>query len=356
MKIFTVIGARPQFVKAAVVSQSFKERGVHEVIAHTGQHFDTNMSGTFFEELDLPTPNYNLNIHSMSHAAMTGRMMESLEALMLRESPDWLLVYGDTNSTLSGALVASKLHIPIAHIESGLRSYNRDMPEEINRIITDRISTLLFAPTLSAVECLRNEAMTVGVHLVGDVMMDAIYKYQAKAETNSKVLIRHSITSNEFYLATIHRPSNTDNPARLDKILMNLAEMDAPVIFPLHPRTKHRIRSFGVENRLVHPNILVIPPVGYLDMITLEKNCRAVVTDSGGIQKEAYLLKKPCFTLRNETEWKETVDSGWNHLVTPDSLSKTISQFQTPNTWPAFYGDGQTSNKITNILLSQVVG
>ncbi|MGC1310353.1 MAG: UDP-N-acetylglucosamine 2-epimerase (non-hydrolyzing) [Phormidesmis sp.] len=352
MKVLSVIGARPQFVKAAVVSQAIAQHGITEILVHTGQHFDANMSDAFFADLDLPTPHYNLDIHSLSHGAMTGRMMEALETIMQKEQPDWLLVYGDTNSTLAAALAAAKLHIPIAHVEAGLRSYNRAMPEEINRIVTDQLSTLLFVPTPLATHCLAKEGITQGVHLIGDVMADAVMQYQAKAEAQSQVLARNALQPGGYYLATIHRPSNTDDAGTLAAILQAFTTLDAPVVLPLHPRTKSRIKTFDLRGYLAHPNIKVIPPASYLDMLMLEKHCRAVVTDSGGIQKEAYLSRQPCFTLRPETEWKETVEAGWNRLVTAVGLRDAIAQFQPPTAWPTLYGDGKAAHKVARLLLS----
>lgn len=352
LKVMSVIGARPQFVKAAVVSQALKAQNIQEILVHTGQHFDANMSDVFFKDLDLPTPDHNLDIHSLGHGAMTGRMMEALETLMLAEKPDWLLVYGDTNSTLAGALVAAKLHIPIAHVEAGLRSYNRAMPEEVNRLLTDQLSELLFVPTPLAIDCLEKEGITQGVHLIGDVMMDAVLTYQVKAEKCSTVLADQRLRPDGYYLATVHRPGNTDNSDKLRAILDAFGELDAPVVLPLHPRTQGRIKEFSLENQLAHPNIRRIPPANYLDMLMLEKHCRGVVTDSGGIQKEAYLCRRPCFTLRPETEWKETVEAGWNQLVTAEELVGAIAAFTPPDTWPNLYGDGNAATQVAKLLLT----
>ena len=351
MKIATILGARPQFIKASVVSCALEKAGIIEVIIHTGQHFDRTMSDIFFQDLDLPQPDYNLNIHSLNHGAMTGRMMERIEELLLREKPDWICVYGDTNSTLAGALVGAKLHIPIAHVEAGLRSYNRKMPEEINRVVTDRISQLLFAPTPLATKCLQKEGIFAGVHLVGDVMMDAVLKYQAKAKNTSDILEKYQLNYECFYLATIHRPSNTDERCRLSAILESFAQMDFPVIFPVHPRTLIRIKEMELNHYLAADSIQAITPVSYLDMLMLESYCRAVITDSGGIQKEAYMLGKPCFTLRNETEWKETVDFGWNQLVQPENLNQLIANFIPPTERPSLYGQGDATTKIAELLL-----
>lgn len=351
MKIATVLGARPQFVKASVVSQALRNAEASEVIIHTGQHFDANMSDVFFRDLDLPIPQYHLNIHSLQHGAMTGRMMEKIEEILISEKPDGVCVYGDTNSTIAGALVAAKLHIPVAHIEAGLRSYNRQMPEEINRIVTDRLSTFLFAPTPLAVKCLKNEGITQGVYMTGDVVMDAILQYQIKAKEISTILIDQDLNPNQFYLATIHRPSNTDNCERLSSILNALGELNLPVVLPLHPRTKKLVQNFGLQDKL--KKLKIVPPVTYLDMLVLEKNAQLIITDSGGIQKEAFLAQKPCFTLRTETEWAETLESGWNTLVEPDYLQTTIQKFVKPKTWSNLYGDGHASSKIVEILIKE---
>lgn len=354
MKITTILGARPQFVKASVVSSAFKKYGINEIIVHTGQHFDTKMSDVFFQDLDLPEPNYHLNIHSLNHGAMTGRMMEKIEELLIEEAPDWVCVYGDTNSTLAGALVAAKLNIPIAHIEAGLRSFNRKMPEEINRVVTDHLAKILFAPTFLAVECLNKEGIYSGVHLVGDVMMDALLTYRTIAQATSTILTNYNLDTGGFYLATIHRPSNTDDSTRLAAILESLTVLDAPVIFPIHPRTESQIYKQGLENYIKTNKIIAIPPVSYLDMVMLESSCKAIITDSGGIQKEAYILKRPCFTLRNETEWKETVEIGWNLLVNPDNLKDKIFQFIPPSESPTFYGKGDAAMKIAEVLTNLI--
>ncbi len=355
MKIVTILGARPQFIKASVVSCAFSRAGINEIIIHTGQHFDKMMSDIFFKDLELPLPQHHLNIHSLNHGAMTGRMMEQIEKLLLQDRPDWICVYGDTNSTLAGALVGAKLHIPIVHIEAGLRSFNRDMPEEINRVVTDHLSQLLFAPTPLAVECLQKEGISQGVHLVGDVMMDAVLRYQAKAKQTSDILARYQLSHLDFYLATIHRPSNTDDRCRLSSILNSFTRLDCPVVFPIHPRTFAQIHKSQLSHYLAADSIKAIPPVSYLDMLTLESACRAVITDSGGIQKEAYILGRPCFTLRNETEWKETVELGWNQLVQPETLSQSIANFTQMSEWPTLYGNGDAATKITDILLASML-
>ncbi|AFZ32182.1 UDP-N-acetylglucosamine 2-epimerase [Gloeocapsa sp. PCC 7428] len=350
MKLITILGARPQFIKASVVSSAFKNAGIEEILIHTGQHFDRTMSEVFFQDLDLPQPEYHLNIHSLNHGAMTGRMMEKIEEILLQIKPDWVCVYGDTNSTIAGALVAAKLQIPIVHIEAGLRSFNREMPEEVNRVVTDHLSQLLFAPTPLAVQCLEKEGIFQGVHLVGDVMMDAILTYLVKAQQTSQILEKLDLVDQKFYLATIHRPSNTDNRDRLRNILENLTQLKYPVVFPMHPRTLAKVQQQAMIHYL--EAIQVIPPVSYLDMLILEKNCQAVLTDSGGMQKEAYILERPCFTLRDETEWQETVEVGWNHLVKPENLHQSLTNFTTPTHAPRLYGEGNAATRIADILLA----
>lgn len=354
MRIVTILGARPQFIKASVISAAFERAGVDEIIIHTGQHFDPGMSDIFFKDLDLPQPQYHLNIHSLNHGAMTGRMMELIEEILLQNKPDWICVYGDTNSTLAGALVGAKLQIPIVHIEAGLRSFNRRMPEEVNRVVSDHLSQLLFAPTPLAVECLQKEGIFQGVHLVGDVMMDALLHYQASASQESQVLTKYQLNNESFYLATIHRPSNTDDSYRLSSILESFTRLDYPVVFPVHPRTLAQIQKLELHHYLEHDAIVAIPPASYLDMLMLESACRAVITDSGGIQKEAYILKRPCFTMRDETEWQETVEAGWNQLIQPENLSQAIADFVQPSESLPLYGDGDTATKITDILINYV--
>jgi UDP-GlcNAc3NAcA epimerase len=354
MQIITILGARPQFVKASVVSQAFAQSGIDEIIIHTGQHFDASMSDIFFKDLDLPQPSYHLGIHSLNHGAMTGRMMEQLEELIQKHKPNYVCVYGDTNSTLAGALVAAKLNISLAHIEAGLRSYNRQMPEEVNRIVTDHLAQLLFAPTPLAIECLQKEGIIQGVHLVGDVMMDAIFTYRTKAERTSDILVTHQVTPDQFYLATIHRPVNTDDPTRLRAILDSFITLDIPVIFPIHPRTLARIQAMELGHYFKTDKIIAISPIGYLDMLMLESTARAIVTDSGGVQKEAYILGRPCFTMRDETEWKETIETGWNQLVQPETLRESISNFALPLQTPPLYGDGEASTKIAKVLLASL--
>lgn len=316
MKIVSIVGARPQFIKLAPLSRELRNSGFNEVIVHTGQHYDENMSDLFFEELEIPKPNYNLGIGSGSHGEQTGKMLIALEEVILKENPDLIIVYGDTNSTLAGALCASKLHIKLAHVEAGLRSFNKRMPEEINRIVADHLSNILFVPTQTALENLKREGIIEGVYLVGDLMFDALMHFSKISETKSKILEILNLTPKSYYLATIHRAENTDNYDRLKSILESLGELDNLVIFPIHPRTKNRIRDYNLEYLL--EKLLVIDPVGYLDMIQLERHAKIILTDSGGVQKEAFWLRVPCITLRDETEWTETIKYNWNRLVGAD--------------------------------------
>ncbi len=317
IKILTVVGARPQFIKAATVSRAFaSDNAVQEIIVHTGQHYDEKMSDVFFDELNIPKPNHHLGIGSASHGAQTGRMLEAIENVMLEEQPDGLLVYGDTNSTLAGALAAGKLHIPVFHVEAGLRSFNRRMPEEINRVLTDHVSDLLFAPTSTAMRNLQNEGLQAHkTRQTGDVMLDAAQYYAQFADQKSQILNELGLSSKSYVLSTIHRAENTDDPQRIQTIFNALASIAAsiPVVLPLHPRTKSKIADLVSQTTLNAINI--IDPIGYLDMVQLERHARLIATDSGGVQKEAYFHRVPCVTLRDETEWVELVQVGWNTLV-----------------------------------------
>ena len=347
MKIVSIIGARPQFIKAAVVSKAFEEiGGINEVLVHTGQHYDENMSKIFFDELEIKKPDYNLEVGSGSHAIQTGMMMIKIEEVLLKEKPDWVLLYGDTNSTIAGSLTAAKLHIKIAHVEAGLRSFNMFMPEEVNRILTDRISTLLFAPTKNAINLLRKEGIETNVIFSGDVMYDSILHYSKLAEKKKNIL--DIIDIDKFYLGTIHRPANTDNRERLQSIFSAFSELDLPIVLPIHPRTKGLLADIKYSD-----NVKVIDPVGYLEMILLLKNASKVLTDSGGLQKEAYFLKKPCVTLRDETEWIETLEGNWNFIVGADKnliLEKVkIKDFGQQNN---AFGNGDAGSKIANSLIN----
>lgn len=355
VKIVTIVGARPQFIKAAAVSRVIRNDyagTVKEVLVHTGQHYDENMSKVFFDELDIPHPKYNLEISGGQHGAMTGRMLEAIEKVLLEESPDWVLIYGDTNSTLAGALAATKLHIPIAHVEAGLRSFNMRMPEEINRILSDRISSRLFCPTETAVNNLNREGIANGVHNVGDVMYDVSIFYRDLARTRSNILNDLSLSEQKYVLATCHRAENTDIAERLLGIVDALADIsdDMQVVLPLHPRTRKLLDQFGGVARL--RDVKVIEPVSFLDMIRLEQSAHAIVTDSGGVQKEAYFFSVPCLTTRNETEWVETVESGWNQLVGADKerIRSAFSKLRRPASQSLLYGDGHAAERILQLL------
>ncbi len=352
MKILTVVGARPQFVKAAVLSRLIKnDSSLEEVLVHTGQHFDSAMSDIFFEQMNITKPHYHLEVNSLSHGAMTGRMLEKIEEVLLIEKPDVVLVYGDTNSTLAGALAAQKLHIPLAHVEAGLRSFNMNMPEESNRIITDRLSSILFAPTSTAIKNLDEEGYAnfpTEVVKSGDIMLDAAMFY-AK-ESSTKANLGFELPS-KFIVCTLHRAENTDDPIRLASIVkaLNAIHDDIEIILPLHPRTKKKLEEFNIELK-----VNVILPVGYFEMIELLKNCELIMTDSGGLQKEAYFFSKPCITLRDETEWTELVENDYNLLVGSNyeeirsavqKMSSITLDFSTQ-----LYGDGKSGEKIIQKL------
>lgn len=362
MKIVTVVGARPQFVKAAVISRELQEhaqRDVEEIIIHTGQHFDADMSDIFFSEMQIPKPRYSLGIGGQSHGAMTGKMIEQIEIILLKEKPDCVLVYGDTNSTLAGATAAVKIHIPIAHVEAGLRSFNRRMPEEINRVLTDHISTWLFAPTDTAVNNLLAEGVNSNsIHKTGDVMCDASMFYARLAMKNSTILDKLYLKPNEFILATIHRAENTDNPDRLRCIVESLVLLSHSydIVLPLHPRTKKTLDSLGLLSK-IDGHVKLIPPLGYLDMVMLEANCHVIVTDSGGVQKEAYFFTKPCVTLRDESEWVELLDAKVNFLcppTDPNVLTETVTKAsQMDIDYPVgLYGAGDAGKKIVEKLFN----
>lgn len=350
-KIVTIVGARPQFVKVAPVSRMLRQ-SYQEILVNTGQHYDFNMSDVFFEELHIPRPDYNLEVGSHSHGKQTGSMLESIEALLIKEKPDGVLVYGDTNSTLAGALAASKLHIPLFHIEAGLRSYNKQMPEEINRIITDHVSSLLFAPTETAVHNLKLENIISNVHLSGDVMYDAVLYNYALAKRRFGIN-RYGLSMRSYYLCTIHRAENTDQPGRLKAIVQALVNLELPVIMPLHPRTHKLLQDQGLMEAIhKQKQIHLIEPVSYLEMLMLEMEAQGIITDSGGVQKEAYFAKVPCYTLRDETEWVETVHTGWNTLVNPFTmdLNAIIKQKPLARYQENLYGDGNASLKIVKEL------
>jgi UDP-GlcNAc3NAcA epimerase len=354
VKIVSIIGARPQFIKAAAVSRKLRERHT-EILVHTGQHYDYEMSGVFFDGLDLPTPDVNLEVGSGSHGAQTSAMLSGVESVLLAERPDCLLIYGDTNSTLAGALAASKLLIPIVHVEAGLRSFNRAMPEEINRVVADHLSSALLCPSDTAVHNLAAEGVTANVHLVGDVMLDALtWANQRVTDRRSEILSRFGVRSNAFLLATVHRAENADDAPRLTAILKALDDIGEPVIFPVHPRTRSRIRESGHRPS---PLVQLVDPVGYLEMVALAGAARLVLTDSGGLQKEAYWLKVPCITLRGETEWVETVETGWNVLAGADRhrIGMAVRSAVAPGSHPALYGDGHASTRCVEIVGSMSV-
>lgn len=357
MKILTIVGARPQFIKAAAVSRVFRQTpGLREILLHTGQHYDKNMSDVFFKELDIPRADVNLGIGSAAHGKQTGRMMEAIEMVIQTAAPDWVLVYGDTNSTLAGALTAAKLRVPVAHVEAGLRSFNRGMPEEINRVVSDHVSDILFAPTMTAASNLSREGISRRkIARVGDVMYDAALFYAKSAENRSRILDDLKLQPAAYILATIHRAENTDDPSKLKAIFGALRHvaMELPVVLPLHPRTRAALARLGVTDS---SGIRSIPPVGYLDMVMLERHSRAIVTDSGGVQKEAFFYQVPCVTLRTETEWTELIDAGWNRLLPPRGQSfprrllAAIHSFRPPAKTPRLYGTGHAAEAIANRL------
>lgn len=341
MKILTVVGARPQFIKAAVVSRELAMApGIVEVMVHTGQHFDNKMSAIFFDELEITPPAYNLEISGGGHGQMTGRMLESIERVLIHENPEVVLVYGDTNSTLGGALAAAKLGMPVAHVEAGLRSCRRDMPEEINRVLTDRLSTILFCPTKQAVMNLLQEGITSGVFESGDVMYDAAIDASIRAEQSSIEVQSLGLTPDAYAIATIHRAENTNDGQQLERIISYLNEEAKvrPIVFPVHPRTRERARNFGIGFN----HLLAIEPVSYLNMAYLAKHASCIYTDSGGLQKEAYFHRTPCVTMRDETEWQNTIDSGWNRLWT---VSNYLPRREIDD-----FGDGNAAKAIVDIL------
>ena len=348
MRVLSVVGARPQFIKAAPVSRQLR-RQHQEVLLHTGQHYDHGMSQVFFDDLGIPMPDVNLGIGSATHGRQTGQMLAGIESVLLEKQPDWMLVYGDTNSTLAGALAAAKLHIPVGHVEAGLRSFNRAMPEEINRVLTDHIADLLFCPTETAVSNLAVEGIVAGVHDTGDVMLDAVLHHASVAEERSTILDGLALEPRSYLLATVHRPRNTDRTENLRAILEALSQAGETVIFPVHPRTSKMMHA---EELSVSASVRLIEPVGYLDMLQLERSARLIVTDSGGVQKEAYFLAVPCVTLRQETEWVETVEAGWNMLVKADKerILESVRGSSAPATHPEVFGDGHAAEKIVHLL------
>jgi len=349
VKVVSIVGARPQFIKAAAVSRELRKRH-QEISVHTGQHYDYEMSGIFFDGLDIPPPNVNLGVGSGSHGSQTGAMLKRIEDVLLAERPDWLLVYGDTNSTLAGALAASKLSVRVVHIEAGLRSFNRRMPEEVNRVVADHLSNLLLCPSDTAVRNLAVEGISENVHLVGDVMLDVLN--WAKRRISAKppeIFRRRGLKDKSYLLVTLHRSENTGDLKRLSGILDAVNGLDETVVFPVHPRTSKVFAKAGCH---LKSHVQLIEPVGYLDMVALASAARLVLTDSGGLQKEAYWLGVPCLTLRDETEWVETVTAGWNTLVGSDSekISRAVHSFAPANSRPALYGDGSAAVKCVDLL------
>ncbi len=350
MNVLTIVGARPQFIKAFSVSRVLRENN-DEILVHTGQHYDEELSGVFFEELGIPDPDYNLGVGSGSHGQQTAAMIAEIEAVLEKENPEVVLLYGDTNSTLAGAIAASKLGLVVAHVEAGLRSYNRNMPEEINRVLTDHAADLVFPPSESAATRLREEGITESVHVVGDVMYDSILWARGVAAERSTVLDGLGYDEGEFVLATVHRAGNTDDPGKLAAIVDGLSRGSLPVVLPVHPRTKKRLRECDLWERAT--DVLdIIDPVGYLDFIRLLDGAERVATDSGGVQKEAFFLDTLCVTMREETEWVETVESGWNVLVGADSdaIERELTVEQSPNKKSTPYGDGNAAEKIVRVL------
>jgi UDP-N-acetylglucosamine 2-epimerase len=346
MKVLDVVGARPQFIKAAAVCRALRARaGVTDFLVHTGQHYDPEMSDVFFSQLGLPSPNRYLGVGSGTHAGMTAAMMIALETLALSEKPDLVLVYGDTNTTLAGALVAAKLQIPLGHVEAGLRSYNRAMPEEINRVVADHLSQVLFCPTQTAVNNLAREGMSRGVFMTGDVMNDVLQL--SLAHKNDAALSDAGVSPGGYYLMTLHRAGNTDDAARLEAIVRAVGKLDLPVMFPVHPRTRKAMERAGIKP---DERVRAVKPVGYFDFLALQSEARAILTDSGGVQKEAYMLGVPCVTLRAETEWPETVEAGWNVLVDADADAIIAGAERTPPAErPPLYGDGHAADRIAGL-------
>jgi UDP-N-acetylglucosamine 2-epimerase len=348
LNILSVIGTRPQYIKAAAVSRVLRQHH-REVLVDTGQHYDVNMSEVFVQELEMPPPDHNLGVGSGSHAEQTARIMLALEPLAVSTAPDVMLVYGDTNSTLGGALVAAKLGLRLAHAEAGLRSFNRRMPEEINRVLTDSCSDLLFCPTQSAVDNLRAEGIREGVHNVGDVMLETLQRFLPRASENSEVLARLNLESNPYVMVTLHRPATVDDPRTLALILGALAQLEERVVFPVHPRTRASLLELDYRPA---SNVTLIEPVGYLDMLVLESNAHRIITDSGGVQKEAYILGVPCVTCRAETEWTETVETGWNVLAgsDPGRILDAVLRPPPGGDRPPLFGDGHAAERIVELL------
>jgi UDP-GlcNAc3NAcA epimerase len=355
MRVLSVVGARPQFIKAFAVSRELRPEH-EEILVHTGQHYDEELSDVFFEELGIPEPDYNLGVGSDTHGSQTAAMLGGIEEIIETEEPDVVLLYGETNSTLAGAIAAAKIDPLVAHVEAGLRSYNRDMPEEINRVLTDHASDLLFAPSESAAETLTVEGITNGVYVVGDVMYDSILWARDVAHQESSVLEELELDPGEFILSTVHRAGNTDDPDRLDSILAGLAAAQLPVVLPVHPRTEKRLQEYGLWEKAT-TELEVVEPVGYLDFVRLLDASERVATDSGGVQKEAFYLDTPCVTMREETEWVETVESGWNVLVGSDggAIERELKKGCSLEGKPTPYGDGSAAEQIVEVLSNYAI-
>lgn len=369
MKLLTVLGARPQFIKAAALSRVISEKNrlnnffIEEIIVHTGQHYDPKMSEIFFQDLNIPAPSYNLDISNLSHGSMTGRMIEGIEKLIIKHNPNYVVLYGDTNSTLAGSIAASKLHIPIAHIEAGLRSNNLAMPEEVNRILTDRVSNILFCPTNLALQNLKKEGYPFKlansknqvIENVGDIMLDVVRHFKKEFSKN-QILEKLNLNKKNYVLCTIHRAENVDNHKNLDNILEALISInrDTEIVLPIHPRTKNKLSKYAKKNLL--KSLTIIEPLPYFDMQALSMNARVILTDSGGLQKEAFFHQVPCITLREETEWVETSKSGWNSIVGADrdKIISTFKNIKIPKTTESLYGDGYAANKIVDSLLINI--
>lgn len=357
MRVISVVGARPQFIKAAPVCRALRE-GHEEILVHTGQHYDYEMSDVFFEELGIPRPDFNLAVGSAQHGKQTGEMLGLLEELFIEMLPDAVLVYGDTNTTLAAALAAAKLAIPVAHVEAGLRSYVRDMPEEVNRVVADHVSDLLLCPTRAAVDNLAAEGIKAGVELVGDVMLDAVRIFAEKADS-STALASQGVEPGGYFLATLHRAHNSDDPDRLSAVIRAFGRLDKPVVWAIHPRTQANIERFHLESLVAEqPGLRAIAPVPYTDTVALLKASAGMLTDSGGMQKEAYFLGVPCVTLRDETEWVETVESGWNILAgaDEDAIVAAAAEREMPAERPPVYGDGYAAEAIVACLEARYAG
>jgi UDP-N-acetylglucosamine 2-epimerase (non-hydrolysing) len=346
MKIATVVGARPQFIKMAPVSKELRKH-FNEIVIHTGQHYDYEMNKIFFDELKIPEPDYHLGVGSGSQGYQTGEMLKRIGEVLIKEKPDLVLTYGDTNSTLAGALAGAKLHIKVGHVEAGMRSFDKSMPEEINRVLTDHCSDLLFCSTRTAVENLKREGITSGVYLTGDVMVDSLLYNKEIAERKSQILNDLDLKSKEYLVATIHRASNTNNKENLKDITDAFSEVEETIVFPVHPRTDKFLKAYGLYDKL-KTSIKLVKPLGYLDFLKLMNHAKKIITDSGGIQKEAYILKVPCITLRENTEWVETVEDGWNVLVgaNKEKILKTIRIFEPKGEHKERFGRGDASRKI----------